>query len=395
MGNQSLQPRIQTLEDIRGLDDPNPLMLLGLDSWHLRSLPEGLLRKFLEDYAMILLKYHHPDRFVNDPGAQEVHGKYVTEIRKRIVALVADPLELKYALRNLGSFDQLRSQEDRIGRGALRESELEERIADLRGSSEVQSRELVRLNGVVSGLSWRLEATSGEYESKLVGYRERLAKELKRTEIEHGVDLRLEVDKRVLAKRKAKAALERQDSIHKYGVKLAAMDRGARLITSYDGFGLSYVPFENVGGGLNQALSEVFALESSSPGRFEREAKEIVGSVEGEETKVEVKKNRFRADGESVEILGGMPYFYLRGFCLEDGRPADYLMNEGEETKEVDKFRRNFTVEFAESRRGSLGHFRRVASPYTTGFVFPGLPALVKEGRRKYKLILPTKIEEL
>ena len=78
-----------SLNDFTNDDAHNPLKLLGIETWLLKSIKKADIKRFLVDMKKILGKYHHPDNFQNQ-DEKNMHQAYYSRVTSSIDMLLSD-----------------------------------------------------------------------------------------------------------------------------------------------------------------------------------------------------------------------------------------------------------------------------------------------------------------
>lgn len=87
----------------------NPLALLGVEAWILRSIPQQALVKFLRDFKKLAAKYFHPD-VCHDELRRQAHEYYFKRLTGAVDRLLQDEFYMMSCLDDLanGSSERMR-----------------------------------------------------------------------------------------------------------------------------------------------------------------------------------------------------------------------------------------------------------------------------------------------
>lgn len=83
-------------------DIENPIELLGIEPWAIKSLPRDKRVAFLKHALKLIASYHHPDLFLEEKDKAR-HGAYLSRINGAIAQLTRDKFALEEALADFNT----------------------------------------------------------------------------------------------------------------------------------------------------------------------------------------------------------------------------------------------------------------------------------------------------
>lgn len=109
---QNVRSDIKELSELaQTCEELNPLGLLGIEGWVLRSLPRRTLALYLRDFKKLTAKYFHPD-VCRDELRRHAHEYYFTRLMGAMDRLLHDEFYLMRCLDDLesGGFERMRQR---------------------------------------------------------------------------------------------------------------------------------------------------------------------------------------------------------------------------------------------------------------------------------------------
>jgi hypothetical protein len=113
----------------------NPLLLLGVEPWVLRSLDDKHLKEFISTLKRVLAKIHHPDQY-QDPSEKEKHQFYFKRLNDGVDKLLADDFYFRQCIGELRNEDVLHRYQDELSTEKSRSERLRKQVEELRLKTE-------------------------------------------------------------------------------------------------------------------------------------------------------------------------------------------------------------------------------------------------------------------
>ncbi len=121
----------------------NPFTLLGVESWILKGMEIGELKRFLGDLKRILAKYYHPDITKDTPGAS-TKTTYFTRVCSEIDTLLSDDFYFRSSLQDFRSDQPIQRQRRALRVEREKSGSLEKELNELRTTIKQKEEDYLR-----------------------------------------------------------------------------------------------------------------------------------------------------------------------------------------------------------------------------------------------------------